>query len=154
MAEAQLAFDRLLAETQAIERVLDAAGADEDESEEDDDAPSTPKDKRRRRSGPPPTGRRSLEASSLPEVRVELPDPELEGRAERIGVETSSRVVYERDGYHHLVVARVVYKESVANDPSKTDGRTSAAPTVEPGYRIVTAPMPKEIVPWGFLPRR
>lgn len=150
VAEAQLAFDKLLAETQALEKVLDAAGAIEDGSE-DDDAPSTPKRKRRRRSGPPPTGRRNLEASELPEVRVELPDPELEGRVERIGVETTSRVIYERGGYRHLVVARVVYKEGGANDTSKTDGRTSAASTVEPGFRIVTAPMPKEIVPRGIL---
>jgi hypothetical protein len=151
VAEAQLAFDRLLAETQAIERVLGASDADDGERDNDDDATSTPKNKRRQRSGPPPTGRRNLDASGLPEVRVELSDPELEGKAERIGVETTSRVVFERGGYRHLVVARIVYKEEVATDTSKTDGRTSAAPTVEPSFRIVTASMPKEIVPRGIL---
>jgi hypothetical protein len=48
VAKAQLAFDRLLAKTQAMEKILDAADAGEDTSEKNDDAPSTPKDKRRR----------------------------------------------------------------------------------------------------------
>jgi chromosome segregation ATPase len=84
VAEAQLAFDKLLAETQAIEKVLDAAGGAEDDNDEDDDAGDKPKNKRRSRTGPPPTGRRKLEGSGLPEVRVELADPGLEGEQRHV----------------------------------------------------------------------
>jgi hypothetical protein len=53
-----------------------------------------------------------------------------------------------------LVVARIVDKKPVQNAPcpadGPTDGGTAAAPT-KPTYRFVTAPMPKEIVPRGFL---
>ncbi len=150
VAEAQLAFDKLLAETQAIEKVLDAAGGAEDDNGEDDDAPVKPKGERRRRTGPPPTGRRKLDESGLPEVRVELPDPELEGKAERIGVDETSRVAYERGGYRRLVIARIVYKGSVPDEAAKTDGGTTAAPK-EPAFRIVTAPAPKEIMKRGML---
>jgi transposase len=90
----------------------------------------------------------------LPEVRVELPDPLLEGKAERIGVDKTSRVVFERGGYRRLIVERIVYKQPVKDEPRQTDdstgGRTAATPT-EKTFRIVTAPMPKEIVPRGIL---
>ena len=148
VAEAQLAFDKLLAETQAIEKVLDAARGAEDDG--GDDAPTKPEKKKRARSGPPPTGRRDLDESGLPEVRVEVPDPEFEGKAPRIGVEESSRVAYERGGYRRLVIERIVYKKSVPDESAKTDGGTTAAPK-EPSFRIVTAPMPLEIMKRGML---
>lgn len=107
VADAQLAFDKLLAETQAIEKVLDAAEG-EGGSGEDDGEPAESKGKRRARTGASPTGRRNLDESDLPVVRVEVPDPELEGKAERIGVEETSRVAFERGGHRHLVVARIV----------------------------------------------
>ena len=150
VADAQLAFDKLLAETQAIEKVLDAAGGGSAKADEEDDAPAKPKDRRRPRTGPPPTGRRKLDESTLPVLRVEVSDPELEGKAERIGVEETSRVAYERGGYRRLVTARIVYKESVTDDTTKADGGTTDAPK-EPKFRIVTAPAPKEIVKRGML---
>jgi hypothetical protein len=150
VSEAQLAFDKLLAETQAIEKVLDAADDPEDGDDEEDDASDKPEGERRRRTGSPPTGRRNLEESGLPVVRVEVPDPALEGKAERIGVDETSRVAYERGGYRRLVLARIVYKEGVHDEPAKTDGGTTAV-TNEPAFRIVTAPMPKEIVKRGML---
>jgi hypothetical protein len=150
VAEAQLAFDKLLAETQAIEKVLGATGGAEDDNDEDADARDKPKNKRRPRTGPPPTGRRKLEESDLPEVRVELADPELDGKAERIGVEQSSRVAYERGGYRRLVVIRIVYKESTADEAANTDGGTAALPKA-PTFRIVTVPVPKEIMARGML---
>jgi hypothetical protein len=137
VAEAQLAFDKLLAETEAIERVLDAAdGADaHDAGGEDHDA----KDERRR-SRQPPAGRRKLDESKLPIVRVEVPDPELEGKAECIGVDESSRVAYERGGYRRLITVRFVYKQGVSDEQAKANGRTADA--TKPAFRIVTAPMP------------
>jgi len=151
VADAQLAFDKLLAETEAIKKVLDA---DSSESPQQPASPP-PSDKPRGRTRPnSPTGRRDLSKCNLPEVRVELPDPLLEGKAERIGVDTTSRVVFERGGYRRLVVERVVYKESVKEEPRQTDDKTSggtAAAATEKHFRIVTAPMPKEIVPRGIL---
>jgi transposase len=142
VAEAQLAFDKLLAETQAIEKVLDATDGAADDNDEDDDAEDKPKDNRRPRTGPPPTGRRKLEESGLPEVRVELADPGLEGKAERIGVEESSRVAYERGGYRRLVLVRIVYKEGTSDEVANSNGGTAAAPKA-PTFRIVTVPMPR-----------
>jgi transposase len=160
VAAAQLAFDKLLGETQAIKEVLDAAdGASEGGSDEarDDDAASQPENKRKR-TGPPPTGRRDLDKSSLPVVRIEVPDPELEGKAERIGVEEHSRVGYERGGYRHVVVARVVYKVATqASDDGAVpniDGRgaSEATPSAEStSSQFATAPMPKEIMKRGML---
>jgi transposase len=144
VAEAQLAFDKLLAETKAIEEVLDAAGAAENGNDDDnDDASPEPKEKRRRQTLP--TGRRNLDESGLPEVRVEIPDPELEGKAERMGVETTSLVAYERGGHRRLVLERIVYKQVAQDEPSAQD-----APK-EPSVRIVTAPMPKMIMKRGML---
>lgn len=172
VAEAQLAFDKLLAETQAIEKVLDAAGTEADKdaaSDKDTGAPPAPEGKTRRRTGAPPTGRRDLDKSNLPVVRVEVPDPELEGKAERIGVEEHSRVGFERGGYRHVVVARFVYKveseptadatsapPETADESTQVEGR-SAAPAEDstadaaPAFRIVTAPMPKELMKRGML---
>ncbi len=95
-------------------------------------------------------------------VRVEVPDPELEGKAKRIGVEEHSRVGYERGGYRRVVVVRFVYKvedestveagtAATASASPQGEGRSTAwaanAPTEEAtGLRIVTAPMPKEIM--------
>lgn len=168
VAEAQLAFDRLLAEAQALEKVLDAAGSETDKGaapEKDTGAPTPPEDKKRRRTGAPPTGRRDLDKSSLPVVRVEVPDPELEGKAERIGVEEHSRVGFERGGYRHVVVARFVYKvegeptadaatalPGAADHSTQGEGRSTApAADAQPGFRIVTAPMPKELMKRGML---
>ncbi len=158
VAEAQLAFDKLLAETQAVEKLLDEASDAEGDNDGDDDPPAQPK--RRARTGSPPTGRRKLEESDLPEVIVEIQDPELEGKAERIGVDVTSRVAFERGGHRRLVMKRIVYKESMQGESSPPsargessttdDGRTAAAPK-EPHFRIVTAPMPKEIMTRGML---
>jgi transposase len=175
VAEAQLAFDKLLAETQEVEKALEAAGSEpqgniETERKDEKDGPSTsPSKDTKRRRGAPPTGRRDLGKLELPVVRVEIPDPELEGKAKRIGVEEHSRVGFERGGYRRVVVARFVYKvedESttdagaageVAADESPQSGGRSAAPAAAcadkeaAGFRFVTAPMPKEIMKRGML---
>lgn len=154
VASAQLAFEKILAETQALEKVLDTAEGRQpgDGVDGKSDAPGTKK-QRQERTGPPPTGRRDLGKTDLPVVRVEVPDPELEGKAERIGVEESSRVGYERGGYRHIVLARIVYKESEPLEPAVDVGgsaSTTTAPT-QPTVRITTAPLPKEIMRRGML---
>jgi transposase len=81
-----------------------------------------------------PKGRRNLMASAMPEERVEILDPLLEGRAERIGFEESSQMGYRRGGPVRVVTARAKYKQS-------DDGTTT----------IVTAPKPKELFRRGLL---
>jgi transposase len=153
VADAQLAFDKLLAETQAIQKALDAAESNREEPDAST-APQGPSNKSRDRSRNKPTGRRDLSKCNLPEVRVELPDPLLEGQAERIGVEESSRVAFQRGGYRRLIFARIVYKNSVSDPTRQADGNTNGGSTAarpEPAFRIVTAPAPKEIMPRGML---
>ncbi len=70
-----------------------------------DPEPPEPKKKR------PPKGRRNLsEQDDIPLERIELDDPALEGRAERIGFEESWYLGYRRGGRVRIVVARVKYK--------------------------------------------
>ena len=172
VAEAQLAFDKLVAEAQAIEKVLDAAGSETEKNVEHDKNTGTAaptEGKKRQRTGAPPPGRRDLEKLDLPVVRVEVPDPELEGKAKRIGVEEHSRVGYERGGYRRVVVVRFVYKvegespadagtaaRGTADESSQSDGRSTASAADSPAepsssFRIATAPMPKEIMKRGML---
>jgi len=92
---------------------------------------------------PKPTGRRNLADEDLPEERVEILDPVLEGAAERIGFEESFKLKYRRGGHVRLVVARATYKDPPATE---TDAHGE-----EPMIKLVTAPMPKELFPRGLL---
>ncbi|HEU4411067.1 MAG TPA: IS66 family transposase, partial [Polyangiaceae bacterium] len=155
----QLAFDALFAEVKRLEKALDAA-----ERAEPTEASGGEAGEPKRRAGG--KGRRDLAKAALPEVRVELPDPELEalvheGKAERIGVEESLRLGYERGGMRRIVLERVVDKvpapEAPADAPTPAEGgahdgeptepaRAPAAPPGEPPRaRFVTAPLPKEL---------
>ncbi len=62
-----------------------------------------------------PTGRRKLADLDLPEERIELPDPALEGSAPRIGTEDSYKLMWRRAGYVRLCIARVKYKVGVGD---------------------------------------
>jgi transposase len=150
VADAQLAFDRLLAETQAIEKVLDAAGgagAPADSQPPDKSAEKkTNKKKPGARAGAEPTGRRNFDKSDLALIRVELTDPELEGRAERTGVDESWRIAYERGGYRRVLVARVVYNVTERAEEGRSAGEAAA-----PKFQSVTAPLPREIMTRGLL---
>jgi transposase len=90
-----------------------------------------------------PTGRRNLAEEDLPEERVEILNPALEGHAERIGFEESCKLRYRRGGPVRLVVARVTYKTELAAEPGRDPE--------EPMFKLVTAPMPKEMFPRGLL---
>ena len=75
--------EQLELEFAETKRKLDAMAKDLDHGSEDEPASSptptpTPEDK------PKPKGRRNLCAAEMPEERVEILDPELEGKAERI----------------------------------------------------------------------
>ncbi len=83
-----------------------------------------------------PTGRRNLAELDLPEERIEILDPTLEGVAERIGFEDSYQIGYRRGGPIRIVKARAVYKMPATDESSVT---------------IVTAPNPKEIYDRAML---
>ncbi|MFC1611515.1 IS66 family transposase [Myxococcota bacterium] len=120
-AQLEFEFAQKLAELDKL------AGLDKKPSDE-----KSKKKKPRRK----PTGRRNLRLADLEEERVELTDPLFEelvaqGKAERIGVEESSKLAHKRGGMRRLVVAKVKYA-------AKNSLGTS---------EIVTAAMPKETFP-------
>jgi transposase len=90
---------------------------------------------------PKPTGRRDLAAEDLPEERVEIVNPALEGQVERIGFEESFKVRYRRGGHVRVVVARATYKT-----PTPAE-----RPIDKPTFKLVTVPMPKELFPRGLF---
>jgi hypothetical protein len=164
----QLAFEGLLAEASLLARALEAAEqaqkAQEAEQKEQaepkaPEAPAAPESPNKEdEPRPKPKGRRNLEASTLPVVRVELTDPELEGKAERIGFEESSRLGYERGGARRIVLARAIYKvegDAVTTPPTegeRTDhepeATTPLAGPIDPSEgrtQLITAPLPKEL---------
>ncbi len=76
----------------------------------DDGAPAEP-GPGGKRPRPKPKGRRDLsELEHLPEERLELTDPDLEGTAERIGFEESWKLGFRRGGLVRIVIARAKYK--------------------------------------------
>lgn len=136
----QLAFDAMFAQVEHLAKQLDAASND---SHEDDRDKKAKKDRK-------PTGRRDLAESDLPVVRVEITDPELEGKAERIGVEETHRLAYERGGLRNLVVARIVYKSPTDTAPP-SDAPIAASTDAAPSVHIVTTEAPKELFRRGLL---
>ena len=120
------------AETQAkLEKLSKELAADATPPPASDDPKPEAKPKSK------PKGRRDLGAEDMPEERVELLDPALEGTAERIGFEESYKLAYRRGGPVRLVMARATYKVA----PTGGDG----LPT------LITVALPKEIVPSGIL---
>ena len=70
-------------------------------------SPASPKDPGAKRK---PTGRRDLRDLELPEERIELTDPVLEGRAERIDWDESCQLSWRRAGFVRTVIARAKYR--------------------------------------------
>jgi transposase len=84
-----------------------------------------------------PSGRRDLRMLSIPEERIELTDPALEGKAPRIGTEDSYKVMWRRGGAVRVVFARVKYR--VEPDPPTTDVTPTTA-------TIITAELPPQMI--------
>jgi transposase len=132
--EEQMSFEALQGEVQRLENALDSSGSSSDTEE--------PPGRRGRRepSGPSkPKGRRDLAKSSAPEIRVEVLDPELEGKAERIGFKDTWLLGYERGGLRRIRVAVATYKLP------ESEGRTTDS------ERIVDAPRPKHLLKRSLL---
>lgn len=130
----QLTLDALLAQVDTLGQQLEEATHGVDT--ESKNANNTNSGNRRKPSGTAPSGRRNLENSTLPVVRVEILDPILEETAERIGFEDSWKLGCERGGRRRIQVARAVYKIGAAVGESTT---------------IVTAPAPKELFQRSLL---
>jgi transposase len=109
----QLAFDALFAQVQTLQKALEQDEGDQDDARTKDDQ-GDPKKKKNK-----PKGRRDLSKTNLPERRVEILDPNLEGKAKRIGFEESFRLGYERGGMRRVVVARAVYDTTEPMEPVK-----------------------------------
>jgi transposase len=113
-------------------RELDALAVRLPETDEPEAQPAGKPTKKR------PTGRRKLADLDLPEERVELVDPALEGSSPRIGSEDSYKLMWRRAGYVRLVVARVKYKVGVGDAatiatterPAELLARCIAAPSL------------------------
>lgn len=97
--------------------------------EEDQQDPPEP-----RKSRPKPKGRRNLREADIPEERIEILDPELEGKAERIGFEESYQLGYQRGGPRKLLIARAKYK---LPETKSTE--------------IVVTPAPRQLMKKGLL---
>jgi transposase len=123
-------YRQLQLDFEDTKRLLDeAADALDREPETSDDEPPPPKPRAK------PKGRRNLSEADLPVERVEILDEELEGKAERIGWETSYQLGYQRGGPRKIEIARAKYKLVTASE------------TLE----LTTADKPKELMRKGML---
>ena len=83
-----------------------------------------------------PRGRRKLETIDMPEQRIEITDPELEGTAERIGWEVSYKLGRQKPGPVRIAIARAKYKTSEEGSD---------------GTSIKTAPLPRSLLKRSIL---
>lgn len=129
----ELEFAEVKAELEALQG-LEVAGEEPSEAETAADPPpgespagppSETKTKKARRA-------RDLEATEMPEERIEILDPELEQLGLRIKFEETLRIGFRRAGPVRVVLARALYRVPPAAD-------ASAEPI------MVTAPLPPEL---------
>jgi hypothetical protein len=80
-------------------------------------------------------GRRDLGLLGLPEERIEITDPLLEGKAARIGTEEHSELKWKRGGFVRAVFVRIKYD---TNRPA-TNPAAAAVPTAAPEAQPATA---------------
>lgn len=104
--------------------------------------PSDDEPKKTRKPKTTPTARRDLRDEDMPEKRIELLDPALEGKCERIRFEESCRQGYQRGGPVRIVLARAIYKRPVETEEGSGE---------EPVFELVTVKKPKELVERGLL---
>ena len=117
-----------------LDALVNALGEQPSDAPEEPPPPPPARPKREHK----PKGRRDLTAEDIPEERIEVLDPSLEGVVERIGFEESCRYAYRRACAIRLVTARATYKMP---SPS-SDG---------PAFELVTAEKPKELFKRGLL---
>ena len=104
-----------LAELDALARRLAGEAADP--------APAAPPASDRTKRTKKPRGRRDLREADLPEESIEIVDPELEGKADRIGFEESCAIGWRRPTPVRVIIRRAKYR---TKDPSGP--QTASAP--------------------------
>jgi transposase len=130
----EIEFAETKAKLDKLAKELGAGDLAEGASDNDNDTSSGDGDGRPARTKKP-KGRRNIRLLDIPEERVEILDPALEGKAERIGFEESCFFGRRRGGTIRIVMARATYKIT-ADDETTT---------------FVTADKPKEIYERGIL---
>src|SRR4051812_17778920 len=128
-SEMQLTLGELFDAQKALQKKLDEAvqkAADEAGSGGEPRAPG-----RRKTHG---GGRPQLELSRLPRVVVEIPDPDLEATAKRIGYDDSYLYLRQRGGWSVLVKRTIKYEVTGPSGPT-----------------VVAAPQPKMLFRKGLL---
>ena len=133
-AEVKAKLDKLTEESGGGDLVTESGGGELDEGASDENASG---DDNGRPSGTKkkPKGRRDLRALDIPEERVEILNPALEGTAERIGFEDSFLLGHRRGGPVRIVMARATYKVTGVGEATE----------------FVAADKPKEIYERGML---
>lgn len=129
--EDQMLLGDLLADAAALQKQLDeltAAGEDagDDKPKDKDKDKPKPKDK--------PKGRRDLALSSLPQVIVDIEDPELAAKGKLFDYEVSRQLGYRRGGFF------VVVKRTAKYELPTADSTT-----------VLSAPSPKAVLSRGML---
>jgi len=76
-----------------------------------------------------PTGRRHLDELDLPVERIVIIDPVLEGKARRIGAETSHELRWRRGGFVRLEITRIKY--STTRSAKDVDGAPAAGMVIQ-----------------------
>jgi len=136
----EIEFAETKARLDKLAKELDASGlaegiSDNDNGDNNGDDTSGVTDDGRPASPKKSKGRRNIGKLDIPEERVEILDPSLEGKAERIGFEDSYLFGRRRGGTIRIVMARATYKVVADDEPTK----------------FVTAETPKTIYERGIL---
>ncbi len=126
-SELQMSLGDLLDVQKALQKQLDEAVA---KAAAECDRKARPSEKRKSHGG----GRPQLELSKLPRVVVEVPDPDLERTAQRMGFEDSYQYLRQRGGWSVLVKRTIKYEVAGSSGPS-----------------VVAAPQPPTLFPKGLL---
>jgi transposase len=137
--EAKAKLDRMASELDALDADGEQANSTSAKASDKSSAPeigNRPAGKPPTKVPPTPKGRRNFDDLDMPEKRIEIVDPALEGRAERIGWEESSQLGYQRPGRVRIVTARAKYKVEA----------TETAPV-----KIITTPLPKALLSRSIL---
>ena len=117
---------------------LDELAGKVEEEEEAGEAPKPESDK-----GKKTHGRRDLRLCDLPEERIEIPDPLLDGKAARIGTEESTGLRWKRGGFVRVVFVRFKYATStpatVKTAAVASDVPAIGGPAVSAGVAVVAA---------------
>lgn len=129
--EAKDKLDKMAAELGKLDEDGEVQQSGANTSTSDAEVGNRPAGKPKTKARPKPAGRRNFDNANLPENRIEILDPVLEGRAIRIGWEESSQLGFQRPGPVRVVTARAKYKREATESES---------------VKLVTASLPKTLL--------